>query len=130
MLLNCVIVDYFILFCRDYYLLLFLLFFFSFCFIFLLVLLSNFKFCLIWCCICCFISYLCYCIHHQFMSLCIPRVCVCLCSSIWLVSSGCTTSLTYARSSDQRPFVVSILLASAKFLHLYFGMYLISPPKT
>ena len=47
-----------------------------------------------------------------------------------LVSSGCTTSLTYVRSSDQRSFVVSILLASAKFLHLYFWIYLISPPKT
>ena len=47
-----------------------------------------------------------------------------------LVSSGCTTSLTYVRSSDQRSFVVSILLASAKFLHLDFWIYLISPPKT
>ena len=47
-----------------------------------------------------------------------------------LVSSGCTTSLTYVRSSDQRSFVVSILLASAKFLHLCFWSYLISPPKT
>ena len=48
---------------------LFLLFFFSFCFIFLLVLLSPFKFCLILCCICCFISHLCYCIYYQFISL-------------------------------------------------------------
>ena len=53
-LLNCIVVDYFILFCRDYYLVLFLLFFFYFHFIFLLVLLSPFKFYLILCCICCF----------------------------------------------------------------------------
>ena len=119
MLLNCIIVDYFILLCRDYYLVFFLLFFFSFCFIFLLVLLSNFKFCLIWCCICRFISYLCYCIHYQFISLCIPRVCVFILFHL-LVSSGCITSLTYVRSSDQRSFVMSILLASARFLHLYF----------
>ena len=62
-------------------------------------------------------------------------VCVCVCVCVFillhlLVSSGCTTSLTYVRSSDQRSFVVSILLASAKFLHLYFWIYLISPPKT
>ena len=57
------------LFSRDYYFVLFLLFFFSFCFIFLLVLLSPFKFCLILCCICCFISYFCYCIYYQFISL-------------------------------------------------------------
>ena len=60
-------------------------------------------------------------------------VCVCVCMFILfhlLVSSGCTTSLTYMRSSDQRSFVVSILGASAKFLHLYFWIYLISPPKT
>ena len=67
------IVDYFILFCRDYYLVLFLLFFFSFCFIFLLVLLSPFKFYLILCCICCLISYLRYCIYYHFISLFIPR---------------------------------------------------------
>ena len=60
-------------------------------------------------------------------------VCVCVCMFILfhlLVSSGCTTSLTYMRYSDQRSFVVSILGASAKFLHLYFWIYLISPPKT
>ena len=72
-LLNCIIVDYFILFCRDYYIVLFLLFSFYFHFIFLLVLLSPFKFYLILCCICCFISYLCYCIYYHFISLCIPR---------------------------------------------------------
>ena len=72
-LLNCIIVDYFILFCRYYYLVLFLLIFFSFCFIFLLVLLSPFKFYLILCCMCCFILYLCYCIYYQFISLCIRR---------------------------------------------------------
>ena len=72
MLLNCIIVDYFILFCRDYYLVLFLLYFFSFCFIFLLVLLSPFKFYLILYCICFFMSYLSYCIYYQFISLCIP----------------------------------------------------------
>ena len=72
-LLNCIIVDYFILFCRYYYLVLFLLFFFSFCFIFLLVLLSPFKFYLILCCMFCFILYLCYCIYYQFISLYIRR---------------------------------------------------------
>ena len=67
------------------------------------------------------------------------RVCVCVCVCVrvcvfilfhLLVSSGYTTSLTYVRSSDQRSFVLSILLASAKFLHLYFWICLISPPKT
>ena len=60
-------------FCRDYYLVLFLLFFFSFSFIFLLVLLSSFKFCSILCCICCFLSYFCYRIYYQFISLFIPH---------------------------------------------------------
>ena len=47
-----------------------------------------------------------------------------------LVSSGCTTSVTYVRSSDQRSFVVSIgWVLSAKSLHLYFRIYHISPPK-
>ena len=48
---------------------------------------------------------------------------VCVCVFILfhlLVSFGCTTSLTYVRSSDQQSFVVSILGASTKFLHLYF----------
>ena len=53
-LLNCIIVDYFILFCLDYYLVLFLLLYFYFHFIFLLVLLSPLKFYLILCCICWF----------------------------------------------------------------------------
>ena len=73
MLLNCIIVDYFILFYRDYYLALFLLYSLSFHFIFLLVLLSSFKFYLILCCICCFISYLSYCIYYHFILSCIPR---------------------------------------------------------
>ena len=37
--------------------------------------------------------------------------CLCVCVFIvfhLLVSSGCTTSVTYVRSSDQRSFVVSI----------------------
>ena len=46
---------------------------FLFLFYFSISLLSNFKFCLIWCCICRFISYLSYCIYYQFISLCIPR---------------------------------------------------------
>ena len=50
------IIFYFLIVCWLIFVL-FLLFFFSFCFIFLLVLLSPFKFCLILCCIC-FISYL------------------------------------------------------------------------
>ena len=47
------------------------------------------------------------------------NVCVCVCVCVYvrarvfipfhlLVSSGCTTSVTYVRSSDQRSFVVSI----------------------
>ena len=36
-----------------------------FIFILLLVLLAPFKFYLILCCICCFISYLCYCLHYR-----------------------------------------------------------------
>ena len=39
-------------------------------------------------------------------------VCVCVCVITFfhlLVSSGCTTSLTYVRWSDQRSFVVSII---------------------
>ena len=40
-------------------------------------------------------------------------VCVCMCVFVFilfhlLVSSGCTTSMTYLRCSDQRSFVVSI----------------------
>ena len=73
-LLNCIIVDYFILLCHDY--LFSIVFFYSlsvFIFILLLVLLSLFKFYLILCCICCFIWYLCYCIYYHFISLFIPR---------------------------------------------------------
>ena len=55
-------------------------------------------------------------------------ICVCVFILFYLLaSSGCTTSVTYVRSSDQRFFIV-FLGASAKFLHLYF--YHISPPKT
>ena len=64
----------------------------------------------------------CYCPLCVCVCVCV-RVCVCVCVFILfhlLASSGCTMSLTYVRSSDQRSFVVSILLASAKFLHLYF----------
>ena len=58
----------------------------------------------------------------------LARACVCILFHL-LVSSGCTTSVTYVRSSDQRSFVVSISGASAKFLHLCFWIYHISPPK-
>ena len=57
-------------------------------------------------------------------------VCVCVCSyssTCWFLpaSSGCTTSLTYLRSSDQRSFVVSILVSfcqvpSSLFLNLSY----------
>ena len=61
-------------------------------------------------------------------------VCVCMCVFIFfqlVVSSGCTTSVTYVRGSDQRSFAVSISwVLSAKFLHLNFRIYHISPPKT
>ena len=61
--------------------------------------------------------------------------CVCVCVFVFkliylLVSSGCMTSVTYVRSSDQRSFVEIILGAFAKFHHLYFWIYHISPPKT
>ena len=61
-------------------------------------------------------------------------VCVCVCVCVFilfylLVSSGCTTSVTYVSSWDQRSFVESISRASAKFLHLFFWIYSISPPK-
>ena len=47
-----------------------------------------------------------------------------------LVSSGCTTSVSYVRSSDQRSFVVSISwVLSAKSVHLCFLIYHIPPPK-
>ena len=53
-------------------------------------------------------------------------VCVCLYSSIVKASSE-----TCLRGTDQRSCVVNMYLgASAKFLHLYFRIYLISPPKT
>ena len=57
-------------------------------------------------------------------------VCVCVCSyssTCWFLpaSSGCTMSLTYVRSSDQRSFVVSILVSfcqvpSSLFLNLSY----------
>ena len=60
----------------------------------------------------------------------LARVCVCILFHL-LVSSGCTTSVTYVRSSDQGSFVVSISwMLSAKFLHIYFRIYHIWPPKT
>ena len=78
----------------------------------------------------CFILPLCVCVC---VSVC---VCVCVCVSVCvfilfylLVSSGCTTSVTYVSSWDQRSFVESISRASAKFLHLFFWIYSISPPK-
>ena len=56
---------------------------------------------------------------------------VCLYSSTVKTSSDCKMSKTYLRGTDQRSCVVNIHLgASAKFLHLYFRIYLISPPKT
>ena len=59
------------------------------------------------------------------------RVCMCLYSSTVKASSDCKMSKTCLRGTDQRSCVVNIYLgASAKFLHLYFRIYLISPPKT
>ena len=50
------------------------------------------------------------------------RMCVCVFILFHLlVSPGCTTSVTYVRSSDQLSFVVSISwVLSARSLHLYF----------
>ena len=62
------------------------------------------------------------------------RACVCVCVFILLhllVSSGCTTSVTYVRSSDQRSFVVSISwVLSANSVHVYFISYLTSKDET
>ena len=67
-----------------------------------------------------------------FTRLYLGRLCVCVFILFHLlVSSGCTTSLTYVRGLDQRSFAVSISwVLSAKFLHLNFRIYHISPPKT
>ena len=58
------------------------------------------------------------------------RVCVCVCVCVFilfhlLVSSGCTTSVTYARSLGHRSFVVSISrgfwqVSSSLFLNLSY----------
>ena len=63
---------------------------------------------------------------------CYSAVCVCVFIPFHLlVSSGCTMSLTYVRSSDQRSFVVSISwLRYAKFHHRRIWKCHISPPKT
>ena len=73
-LLNCIIVDYFILLCHDYLfsIVFIILFLFSFLFFYQFYF-HPMKFYLIMCCICCFISYLCYCIYYHFISLFIPR---------------------------------------------------------
>ena len=68
----------------------------------------------------------------QNLLLLVTCVCVCVCVSGFilfhlLVSSGCTTSVTYVRSSDQQSFVVSISrdfcqVPSSLFLNLsYFS---------
>ena len=66
------------------------------------------------------------------------RVCVCVCvcvcvlySSTVKASSDCKMFKTYLRGSDQRFCVVNIYLgASAKFIHLHFRIYHISPRTT
>ena len=56
---------------------------------------------------------------------------VCLYSSTVKASSDCKIFKTYLRGSDQRSCVVNIYLsASAKFIHLHFRIYHISPRTT
>ena len=56
---------------------------------------------------------------------------VCLYSSTVKASSDCKMFKTYLRGSDQRSCVVNIYLgASAKFIHLHFQIYRISPRTT
>ena len=62
-------------------------------------------------------------------------VCVCVCVCVYTLPPGGFFRLhdvcVYVRGSDQRSFPVSITwVLSAKFLHLNFRFYHISPPKT
>ena len=63
-------------------------------------------------------------------------VCVCVCVCVFilfhlLVSSGCTTSVTYVWEVWINDLLLWVFLsAAAKFLYLYLWIYLIPPPKT
>ena len=64
--------------------------------------------------------------HQYSTNRCLPGVCVCVCVCMFilfhlLISSGCMTSVTYMRCSEQRSFVVSI---TRGFYHVPSSLFL------
>ena len=68
-------------------------------------------------------------IAKHFNAILLMEPCVCILFHL-LVSSGCTTSVTYMRCSDQRSFIVSIIRGICQVPSSSFPNHHISPPKT